>query len=260
MNKRFIGIVLLLILMGLGVAQMVFSSRPPQSDFARSISQKTGTATPIQKGVMTEKQKQHSRLFKGFDYVTWGKKLGDLAAEQGDVSIKKSVGNVRRPVSFSLGDYLRTLTCKSDAIVIGTVKSKSSQLTDDETFVFTDYEISVSDILKNNRGAVIEPGSSITFTGSGGAVILNGHTIRALDERNEPLENGEKYLLYLEFVPSTGAYKAFDNSRDSEIFQIKDDGIIQASRKPLPFGIKRTTKAGTFLAEVHAALIQECSK
>ncbi len=64
MNKRFIGIVLLLILMGLGVAQMVFSSRPPQSDFARSISQKTGTATPIQKGVMTENQKQHSRLFK----------------------------------------------------------------------------------------------------------------------------------------------------------------------------------------------------
>ncbi len=124
----------------------------------------------------------------------------------------------------------------------------------------TNVSSSVSDILKNNRGAVIEPGSSITFTGSGGAVILNGHTIRALDERNEPLENGEKYLLYLEFVPSTGAYKAFDNSRDSEIFQIKDDGIIQASRKPLPFGIKRTTKAGTFLAEVHAALIQECSK
>ncbi|HEX8000511.1 MAG TPA: hypothetical protein VF528_19165 [Pyrinomonadaceae bacterium] len=256
MNKHFVGLALILILLSIGAAQITFSARPQQSEFQRSINQKTGKATSVQEGVMTEKQKKHSKIFRGFESYTQGKKLRDLTSETWDVYLVVPVGNVITPRSFNLTEFLRNMSCEADAVVIGKVQGKVSQIIEEGTFIFTDYELTVSEILKDDDAAPIEVNANITYTSPGGAIELNGRTIRAVDQRREPLQIGERYLLYLKRIPEMSTYKGFSNSRDGDSFQIKDGIITQASNRLLPLGTKRTTTADYFMAEVRAALYQ----
>lgn len=224
----------------------------------KRVFEKLGTATPIREGVLSEKQKQHRKIYKGFESVTRGRKLRELAAERGDVDVIQVVGNVRVPRAFSLDEYLRGLTCKADAVVIGVVRSKASQLTEDGSFVFTDYELVAEEILKNNPAAPLQPGDNLTSTRTGGAVELNGRVIRALDQHNNPLEIGGKYLLYLQYLPATGAYKPFSDSLNGDTFQLGGPKAIQASHKPLPLGPESAADAEPFMSEVRAAINQAC--
>lgn len=260
MKRHFAGLSLIVVLLSIGAAQLPFSSRAPQNGFKERLKQKTGEATPIQEGVMTEKQKKHGKLFKGFANVTQGKKLRDLYPEENDVYVVKAMGMVLKPRDFDLSEYLHSLACRSDAVVIGTVKAKASQVTEEGMFIFTDYEVTISDILKDNISSPINLNAGITFTSTGGAVQLNGRTIRAVDRANEPLEVSKKYLLYLKFIPETGAYRGFSNDLDSDTYQLTDDQVIQASEKPLPLGTKRTAEAASFMAVVRATLDQSCNK
>ena len=52
------------------------------------------------------------------------------------------------PPTFS--ERITNLSCDADAIVVGEVTSKSSQLTEDQDFIFTDYELKVEEVIKNN--------------------------------------------------------------------------------------------------------------
>lgn len=232
---------------------------PQQNKFEQGIREKTGKATPIQEGVMTEKQKRHSKIFKRFEIVTAGKKLRDIATDSGDVYVVRMVGDVKIPRSLNLNEYLSSLTCRASAVVMGTVMSKTSQLIDEGTFTFTDYELTVTEILKNNLAAPIEPNGRITYTSPGGAVELNGRTIGAVDYRSEPLQVGEQYLLYVNFIPDTGSYKGFSDDVNGDTFALNNGVISQLSKKPLPLGTKRTTDAAGFMAGVRAAANQQCS-
>ena len=263
MSKQIIGVasVLLSIVLGmaLGASRTFPFSQKKENEFERNMKLATGEATPIQEGVMTEKQKKHSKLFGDFGLAAQGKKLRELVVERGDVYLVATVGNVITPRSFNLKDFLHNLTCQADAVVIGTVKSKASQIIEEGTFVFTDYELTVTDVLKNNPAAPIVPTNIITYTSPGGAVESNGHVIRAVNRSRDPLQIGENYLLYLKFIPETGAYKGFSSSRDGDTFQIKNGAVIQASDRLLPLGTKRSTVADGFMAEVYAVLSQPCS-
>lgn len=212
--------------------------------------------TPIQEGVMTAKQKKHSKIFKGYKQRA---KIRNLIDKQGDVKIIEMVGNVIAPLSFNLDTYLQELSCESNAVVVGTVKSKASQINDDGTFLFTDYGFIVEDILKNNAVAPINTINDITITRTGGAVKLNGHTVRAIDYREVPLVEGEHYLLFLKFVPETGAYKSLDSTRNDDSFQILGNQVIkQVSKNPLPFDGSRTVEANGFMSKVRVAVNNSC--
>jgi hypothetical protein len=216
-------------------------------------------ATPIQDGVATDKQKKHARLFKGYSDVTRGRKIRDLVTERGDVDVRREVGDVMVPASLNLNDYLQNLTCKADAALIGVVKSKSSQITEDGTFIFTDYELTAEDVLKNNAASAIQPNSDITVTRIGGAVKINGHTARATDFSQRPLQVGERYVLFLRFVPDTGAYMYLSNWGDDS-FQIRGSKISQVSATPLPLGTGRTTDLTLFINETRNAVNNGCLK
>jgi hypothetical protein len=115
-----------------------------------SDSNKQEEATPIQEEVMSEKQKKHSKIFKGYDLAAKGKKLRDRVAEEGDVNIYWLVGDKRLPEFFNLNNYLQEFARKADAIVVGVVRSKSSQLIEQGSYIFTDYELTIEDVFKNN--------------------------------------------------------------------------------------------------------------
>ena len=258
---KYQGLVLILMLTLVGLAFTFGTSEmaPQQNRLERSIKEKAGKATSIQEGVMTEKQRQHSRIFKRFEIVTGGKKLREITTKSGDVYVVRMVGDVKILRPTSLNEYLSNLTCRASAVVMGTVISKTSQLIDEGTFTFTDYELNVTEILKNNPTAPIEPNGRLTYTSPGGAVELNGRTIGAVDYHSEPLQVGEQYLLYVNFIPDTGSYKGFSDAVNGDTFALRDGVITQLSKKALPLGTKRTTEATGFMAAVRATANQPCS-
>jgi hypothetical protein len=77
------------------------------------------------------------------------------------------------------------------------VKNKSSQLTEDVDFVFTDYELTIEEVLKDNEYAHWLPNIGFTLTQPGGKVRLDGYVIEAEDALFRPLVIGERYALFL---------------------------------------------------------------
>lgn len=216
--------------------------------------------TTIQEGVMTEKQKEHSKIYKGYAAIMGGRKIKDLVAESGDVDIWAPLYLEPHMLPISLDKYLQTLTCDADAAVIGFVKSKSSNLIESGTFLFTDYEVTVKEILKDNATAPIHQGDDITTTRSGGAVRLNKRVVRAIDPSRGRLEVGRYYLLYLKYIPATGGYRPFANTVSEDTFHLDGNTISQISRKQLPLGWNVKADANAFLSEARYALTRQCKK
>jgi hypothetical protein len=153
--------------------------------------------------------------------------------------------------------YLNELTCRADAVVIGKVQAKSSQLIEEGTFVFTDYEILVEAVLKSPLSQINQNGS-ITVTRVGGTVGLNGHIVRAIDHRQEPLAVGGEYLLYLRSISTTGSFQAFGDSASEDTFQITGGKIKQTSEKALPLGRRQTADLGSFMTQARLAVQSPC--
>lgn len=214
--------------------------------------------TPIQEGVMTTRQKKHSKVFKGFAHATRGRKIPDLVSELGDVELSGGIDEVplipRMPISQSLS----VIACKSDAVVIGTVNEKLSHLIESGTFTFTDYELTVQEVLKDNPLAQLQPGAIITVTRAGGTVRLKGHTVRAVSEQMAPLAVGGRYLLYLVFLPETSAYRPLVSPFFDDSFHLDNDRATQVSRKQLPLGRRGATDVASFLTEARNAIHQPC--
>jgi len=189
---------------------------------------KQDSATPVQEGVMTEKQREHSKLYRG--YTGAGKKLRDLAEEEikkgnsDDIGIAALPGIPElRPHVTPFREVLTELACGADAIVIGIVKDRSSQLTESGTFIFTDYELTVEEVLKDNTSGHIEPTTSLTVTRPGGRILLEGHVISAIDKSAKPFEIGGRYILFLQYLPTTGSYRTPGINGS---FQIKDEKLV----------------------------------
>jgi len=206
---------------------------------------------------ITEKQKEHSKLYKEYGI---GKKLREVAAETTANEAAVIRGIPQRVFSpdaprFDWNHFFRDLSCDSDAVVIGKVKNQSSQLTADEDFVFTDYDLSIKEILKDNPVAPIQPADDLTVTRPGGIVRLNNKSIRALDESLEPLSIGSCYILFLKHIPSTGSYKAF-NSKGS--FELSNNRIVKLTKESLPKQLESGQAAKALISEIRTVTAVGC--
>jgi hypothetical protein len=219
---------------------------------------KPDDATLIQEGVLTEKQKAHSKLFKKYEDVARGRKVRDLVDERGDVELVKELGDVLVPNSTSLQEYLTNLTCRADAVVVGTVQSKSSQINEEGTFIFTDYQLLVSEVVKSGSTA-INPPQNITVTRAGGAVILNGHHVKAIDRREELLAVGGQYVLYLRLIPVTSSFQAFVDPASEDTFKVIGSKIKQTSKKAIPLGPRQAIDLDTFIVLARTAAQSRCA-
>jgi hypothetical protein len=225
--------------------------RTPQQD--QSMKRQQEEATPVEEGAMTEKERKHGQLFKGYEDVTKGKKLREIMDKTGgDVSVGRLIGNMIVPTSFSLDQYISDLTCKADVVVIGKLKKKASQLNGEGTFTFTEYEINVEEVLKNHAADPIQANGNLTVVRSGGSIKLNGRIVTATDFAERPLEKGGRYLLFLRFVPETGAYRSFSggNNLTDDSFRLVGNQLVQVSDSPLPFGPNSLNDATAFISKV----------
>lgn len=182
-------------------------------------AQQDDVPTPIKLGEITEKQKKHSKIFSET------KRNKTLISEQGDVEIRISVHLGRIPGETQPSDrseYLQRLSCTADSVVIAKIKNKTSQLTENLEFVFTDYELDIREVLKNNSGLDISASKTATLTDAGGSVKVGDRTIKVILERDTPLLVNREYLLFLKYLSDSESYRLIG---ERGIFAVSDNKL-----------------------------------
>jgi hypothetical protein len=86
----------------------------------------------------------------------------------------------------------------STAIVIGTVLGGKCFITSDHNYVYTDYQVRVDQILKQDSTATLTVGSQVTAARPGGAVHFpSGHVTNFLNPGHGLPAIGSQYVLFL---------------------------------------------------------------
>lgn len=193
---------------------------------------------------------EHSRLYNGYN----DKSLRELAASDAPaigVKIGPPMPFVSStPSTFTVRDFLGTNACAADVIMVGAVRSMSASLTEDEHFVFSEYQMHIEVILKSGPMA-LETGGQMTVVRPGGTVLIDGKSVSAIDTAYEPLLPGQKYLLFLKLIPKTGAYAAL-NSQTS--FRIRGDKATELTSEALPRALRVAIPADELADQVRDAL------
>jgi hypothetical protein len=213
MSKAFVagliaGLVLLLIAGAAGMSQSDAQKDAEKREYQRELSD----ATRIDRGVLSETQRVHGALFSYA--ATRPNKIDSLVERFRDEGKIFEIVIVAPLVPKLPGDtatpeyYFSDLASKSQAVIQGKVTDKVSQVTQNGAFIFTDYSVLVTEVYKDNAAAPITKGASITVTRPGGKVLLDGVIAKASDKKFPPLPAGRQVILYLQFIPETGAYKA----------------------------------------------------
>ena len=197
----------LVLVFGFFVSVLIFLAPSMfQHEAQDRLKPKPNDATPIQPGKMSDRQREHAKLFAGYGT---GKKLIDLVRKYGSANVVHGpgleAGNPFAP-SLTRPDRVKIATCSSDAIVIGTVLNKNSQLTIDGEFIFTDYEVRIENIANNRNSNFLKKDNTIIVSRSGGAVSVDGHLVTAQDSGSPALTVDQTYLFFLSFIQDTGDY------------------------------------------------------
>jgi hypothetical protein len=185
----------------------------PQSAQNKS-KNKEDEPTTIQLGVMSEKQKKHSKLYNQPEEAR-----SKLLSSNKDIKIvigspyKIDTSNS----SISQEYYFQRVTCQSDTVLVAKVISKASQLSEDKKSVFTDYELQVKNIVKNNPELKLQTDDLVILTRSGGKVKLNNRVIEVIDESYKPLHINGEYLFFLNYLVDSDSFRASDAEGTLEI-------------------------------------------
>lgn len=184
--------------------------------------------TIIQEGVMSDRQRRNSKLFNDLG----SKKLNSVNRNIRIALTSPILDDTSEPTSYlTQENYLNKEICNSDAIFVGNVKNKSSQLSEDFGFVFTDYEFEVKITLKNDSSVNINPDDVVTITRPSGVVKLDNYLIETVDRAYKPLKVGEDYLLFLNYISGSDSFKAtgYDSTYElsgDKVRKIKGQDVI----------------------------------
>lgn len=183
-------------------------------------------ATKIEKGVKSESQKTHGKV-----YDSWYPKRGgrlDVAPKdkrvrdfQANMYNPPGLGHVVEPMPAL--QFLNLQSCRADAVIVGKVIAKDSQLLESAQFLFTEYKIVVETVYKNNPQSPIALSSEVTVIRPGGKVEIDGRIVKIIDGSFLPLPLQKRVLLFLKFLPETGSY---DSAINRGSFMIEQGRLV----------------------------------
>lgn len=213
--------------------------------------------TPIQLGVMSEKQKRNSKLFEVNPSARGKKNLlstlkkaprGFTYVYPGDPNL--GIEQEKLPLQT---EFLSRTTCQSDLILIGRVIGKSSQITSDYKSVFTDYGINVQTIIANKGNPSVQL-STITITQLGGSVLIDNRRIDFIVKPEKRFKVGMTYLFFLKYVTESDSFKP---ANSESAFVITPDRIIRYSDVTPPY--KNINEGGNFIINLVRESFAKCS-
>lgn len=109
-------------------------------------------------------------------------------------------------VMMSPSDFLVNLTIDSDLVIVGKAGKSVSHMLPNKSYLYTQTQFAIEDVVKNNPKAPVEPSSTITVGRAGGVLRVNGRMVYAVCPDFLLFRKGQDYLLYLTFIPQTGGY------------------------------------------------------
>jgi hypothetical protein len=201
-------------------------------------------ATPLRE--MTATQREHSKLYRH-------PSRRDLRKTKESVQVVFTTPFIEpddEKTPPTIEELLQQITCRADAIVIGTIENKTSQFTEDGGFVFTDHDLRVQEIVKNKAPIPVRPNETIVISRPGGSVIFDGKIVSVIDKSFEALVIGNTYLLFLRQI-STGAYQAV-NTESS--FELKKNQVRRLTASNLPYKFPYDNDAISFLTDVRTSI------
>jgi len=148
-------------------------------------------------------------------------------------------------------EILNEQACDVDAIIIGTVKTQTSRLTEDETFIYTVNEMDVTTVLKDNLAQSIKPGDHINVLRRGGRLEVKGRKAQAVSYASLWLEADRTYLLFLSFVPEKGFYVTTSVS-----CELRDNKMV--TKGPVDPWLKHGQDANSYIESLRAAAAAPC--
>lgn len=116
----------------------------------------------------------------------------------------------------NLLSHLAGYSMASDLVIVGKAGAARSHLYADQSFIYSDWEMTVQQIIKNNAKAPVEVGQTITVTRPGGIMHVDGRLVAALCPNFITFGTGHEYLLYLNYISKTGAYSSSGGMRTFE--------------------------------------------
>jgi hypothetical protein len=183
-------------------------------------------AKKIEPGVMSEKQKEHSKLYDGY----YPKGQGRLDEDPLNQRVRDFQANMYSPpglgpaqAAIPIEQFMQRKSCTADAVVAGEVMDNAPQLVASGQFLFTEYTVRITDVYKKNPLTEVLPGSEITVVRPGGKAEIHGRTVKTIDGRFLPLTVGSRVLLFLKYVPKTGSY---DSALDRGSFEFHNDILV----------------------------------
>ncbi len=211
-------------------------------------------ATVVFKGQVTEKERKYSKVYeKEYDSVQ-GEKLSRMRGTQLTI-LEPSVPGSPYEAPLTAERLLNRLACNADLVIVGSVTGKAAHLTENESFVYTEYNLTVDEIIKNNEIAPVETKKEIEVVRPGGVIKLENRVIKVTDKSFAPLNTNNKYLLFLKFVPDTGGYRAFNTAGD---FQIVEKGFNKITGKALPDEMQSGMDAESLKQRIFGAVSLGC--
>jgi hypothetical protein len=223
--------------------------------------------TVVKRGEVTRDEREYSKEYAMIYSFRHGRKFSDLIEEnerlgKGNEPIRGFLGERETfflpdtPVITS-AEFLNHLSCNSDAIIIGFVKGKTSHMTEDETFIYTEYELSIDTVLKDNATSPIKSNTNIRTSRPGGSVMLDNRTITIEDRSFEPLQTGKTYMLFLRYVPSVEGYMSAGLDGD---FVLEDTVYRNISKRPSPASLRINIEPADLQNLVRSAVLAPCDQ
>lgn len=224
-------------------------------------------ATFVIRGNVSEKEiafgTEYQRLYPHYK----GRKFGEIIEEAnglGKTNEEIGVyfgepGSVSLPgtIPESSVDFLRRANCGADAIVVGFSESKTSHMTEDESFIYTSYEFTVTDVLKSNANTALKINDVIEVTRPGGLIKLDNRRIRLEDRSYETIQLKRTYILFLKYVPSASGYIPVGPSFD---FVLSENSFSKLGKRAIPIELNKKNEPAKLKDAIRGSLSTPCTQ
>jgi hypothetical protein len=151
---------------------------------------------------MTATQRAHSKL--NGTYKSNARLLDEVVSAVIDLAPALS----ENPLPQTADEALATEVCDVDAAFIGVVDGVTPNPTEDGTFLFTDYDVRVLDVLKSPAQGHMTPPHRVIVTRPGGALLVEKELVRASINTLPLLTMSQRYLFLASYLPQTQTYSA----------------------------------------------------
>jgi hypothetical protein len=170
------------------------------------------TPAPERPTALVEKNERNRMESAAYTDDTLVKYQGDagrltLESKRLDQDVTRQVQDSCTVLSMFPEPPAVALLKKSILAIRGHIISKQAFLTDNESGVFTEYEVSVTEVIKSK--APIRPSDSIFVTRPGGSVRYGAHILSEAHSRYGSLEPGSDVLLFLDNGVTPGTYTLY---------------------------------------------------